>query len=69
MAKSVAAILHNLRIRRVRLLSNNPHRVQALTKGGIEVIEAIACEAPPNPYASPYLRTKKEKMGHPLTLT
>jgi GTP cyclohydrolase II len=62
------AILRNLRIRRVRLLSNNPHKVQALTDGGIEVIERIACEAPPNPYALPYLRTKKEKMGHSLTV-
>src|ERR1700754_3058064 len=41
------AILHNLRIRRVRLLSNNPQKVQALANGGIEVIERIACEAPP----------------------
>src|SRR5277367_6260285 len=62
------AILHNLRIRRVRLLSNNPQKVQALNNGGIEVIERISCEAPPNPYALPYLRTKKEKMGHSLTI-
>jgi GTP cyclohydrolase II len=62
------AILHNLRIRRVRLLSNNPYKLQALTNGGIEVIERIACEAPSNPYALPYLRTKKEKMGHSLTV-
>ena len=57
-----------LRSRHVRLLSNNPQKVQALTNGGIEVIERIACEAPPNPYALPYLRTKKEKMGHSLTV-
>jgi len=62
------AILHNLRIRNVRLLSNNPQKVQALTNGGIEVVERIACEASSNPYAAPYLRTKKEKMGHSLTI-
>jgi GTP cyclohydrolase II len=62
------AILHELRIPRVRLLSNNPQKVKALTKGGIEVTERIACEAPRNHYALPYLRTKKEKMGHSLTL-
>jgi GTP cyclohydrolase II len=62
------AILHSLGIRRVRLLSNNPQKVEALASGGIEVIERIACEAPPNPYALPYLRTKKEKMGHSLTI-
>jgi len=58
------AILRDLKVRRVRLLSNNPQKVQALANGGIEVIEWIACQAPPNPYALPYLRTKKEKMGH-----
>jgi GTP cyclohydrolase II len=62
------AILRDLKVRHVRLLSNNPQKIRALTNGGVEVIERIACEAPPNPYALPYLRTKKEKMGHSLTL-
>ena len=62
------AVLHELKVRQVRLMSNNPQKVEALIKGGIEVIELIACEAPPNPYALPYLRTKKEKMGHSLTI-
>jgi GTP cyclohydrolase II len=62
------AILHDIGIDRVRLMSNNPQKVEALTKGGVEVIELIACEAPPSPYALPYLRTKKKKMGHSLTI-
>src|SRR5216684_1975467 len=62
------AVLHELKVRQVRLMSNNPQKVDALTKGGIEVIELIACEAPPSPYALSYLRTKKEKMGHSLTI-
>ena len=62
------AVLHELKIRQVRLMSNNPQKVEALTKGGIEVIELIACEAPPSPYALAYLRTKKKKMGHSLTI-
>jgi GTP cyclohydrolase II len=62
------AVLHELKIRQVRLMSNNPQKVEALTKGGIEVIELIACEAPSSPYALSYLRTKKEKMGHSLTI-
>ena len=62
------AILHEIGIDRVRLMSNNPQKVEALTNGGIEVIDVIACEGPPSPYALPYLRTKKEKMGHSLTL-
>ena len=62
------AILHDIGVDRVRLMSNNPQKVEALTKGGIEVIELIACEAPPNPHALSYLRTKKKKMGHSLTI-
>jgi GTP cyclohydrolase II len=62
------AILHEIGIDRVRLMSNNPQKVEALTKGGIEVVEQIACEAAPNPYAITYLRTKKKKMGHWLTV-
>ena len=62
------AILHDIGIDRVRLMSNNPQKVEALTKGGIEVIELIPCEAPSNPYALSYLRTKKKKMGHSLTI-
>jgi GTP cyclohydrolase II len=62
------AVLHELKVRQVRLMSNNPQKVEALTEGGIEVIDLIACEAPPSPYALSYLRTKKKKMGHSLTI-
>lgn len=62
------AILHDLKISRVRLLSNNPEKHRTLMDAGIEVVERITCETTPNIYALPYLRTKKEKMGHTLTL-
>lgn len=62
------AILHEIGIDRVRLMSNNPQKVEALAKGEIEVVKLIACEAPPSPYALSYLRTKKKKMGHSLTI-
>jgi GTP cyclohydrolase II len=62
------AVLHELKVQQVRLMTNNPQKGEALTKGGIEVIERIACEAPPSPYALSYLRTKKERMGHSLTI-
>jgi len=62
------AVLHELKLRQVRLMTNNPQKVEALTKGGIEVIELIACEAPSSSYALSYLRTKKKKMGHSLTI-
>jgi GTP cyclohydrolase II len=62
------AVLHELKVRHVRLMTNNPQKAEALTKGGIEVTEMIACEASPSPYALSYLRTKKKKMGHSLTI-
>src|SRR5882757_3356917 len=62
------AILHDLRISRVRLLSNNPEKHRALVQTGIEVTERISCEMTPNIQALPYLRAKKDKMGHALRL-
>jgi 3,4-dihydroxy-2-butanone 4-phosphate synthase/GTP cyclohydrolase II len=63
-----AAILRDLGIKRVRLLSNNPHKTCALADAGIEVTTQLACEAAPTHYSIAYLKTKKEKMGHALTL-
>jgi 3,4-dihydroxy-2-butanone 4-phosphate synthase/GTP cyclohydrolase II len=63
-----AAILHELDIRRVRLLSNNPRKSQALSDAGIEVVAQIPCEASPSRHSLSYLRTKKERMGHALSL-
>jgi GTP cyclohydrolase II len=59
-----AAILRDLGVERVRLLSNNPRKASALAESGIEVAAQLACEAAPNPHSAPYLRAKKEKMGH-----
>jgi GTP cyclohydrolase II len=61
-----AAILRDLRVGRVRLLSNNPRKADALAENGIEVVAQLPCEAAPNPHSRVYLRTKKEKMGHAL---
>jgi 3,4-dihydroxy-2-butanone 4-phosphate synthase/GTP cyclohydrolase II len=63
-----AAILRDLGISRVRLLSNNPHKARALLDAGIEVVAQIPCEAAPNSHSLAYLRAKKEKLGHTLTL-
>jgi 3,4-dihydroxy 2-butanone 4-phosphate synthase / GTP cyclohydrolase II len=63
-----AAILHDLGVSRVRLLSNNPRKVRALCDAGIEVVALIPCETVPNPHSYRYLRVKKKKMGHLLNL-
>src|SRR6266568_6200225 len=62
-----AAILHELGVERVRLLSNNPHKSRALSAAGIAVSQ-VPCEVAPTPYSLSYLRAKKEKMGHHLGL-
>src|SRR5262249_28520128 len=63
-----AAILHDLRIACVRLLTNNPRKVRALDAGGIEVVERLPCEVVPTVHSLAYLRTKKQRMGHALSL-
>jgi 3,4-dihydroxy-2-butanone 4-phosphate synthase/GTP cyclohydrolase II len=62
-----AAILRDLGVHRVRLLSNNPEKSRALLGAGVEVVAQIPCEAAPNPHSLTYLRSKKEKMGHTLS--
>ena len=62
-----AAILRDLGVKRVRLLSNNPRKAGALTANGLEVVAQLACEAAPNPHSFAYLRAKREKMGHALS--
>ena len=62
------AILRHLSVSRVRLLSNNPRKAGALAESGIEVVDRLACEAVPNAHSLPYLQTKKERMGHTLSL-
>jgi len=57
-------MLKTLGVTRVRLLSNNPDKVEALRRSGIEVVERVPCEVTPSPHAEEYLKTKKEKLGH-----
>jgi len=63
-----AEILLYFDLRQVRLLSNNPKKIQALERVGVQVVERIPCEIPPLESSEIYLRTKKEKLGHLLEL-
>jgi len=60
-------ILYDLGVRRVKLLTNNPDKFRALNGYGLEIVERIALETPPNSSNLRYLRTKKEKLGHLLS--
>ena len=57
-------MLKALGVIRVRLLSNNPEKVDALERAGIQVVERVPCEVAASPHAEEYLKTKKEKLGH-----
>lgn len=63
-----AAILQDLNIRSVRLITNNPAKIEQLRKLGIEVSDRIPIEIPFNAENETYLRTKARKMQHLLSL-
>jgi GTP cyclohydrolase II len=58
------AVLKHFGLTRVRMLSNNPAKVQALENEGIRVVERVACAPEAGDLADSYLRTKREKLGH-----
>ena len=58
------AILRYFELTKVRLLSNNPEKVEAVERAGVEVVERIPCLVDPVESTEAYLRTKKDKMGH-----
>jgi GTP cyclohydrolase II len=60
------AILQYFGLKAVRLLSNNPEKVEAVERAGVEVVERVPCLADVLDTRESYLRTKKEKMGHLL---
>ncbi len=61
-----AAILGYFGLRAVRLMSNNPEKIEALERAGIAVTERVPSIVEPQDSTQEYLRTKKEKMGHLL---
>jgi 3,4-dihydroxy 2-butanone 4-phosphate synthase/GTP cyclohydrolase II len=63
-----AQILVSLGVKKLRLLSNNPRKFIGLTGYGLEIIERVPIEIPPNTVNREYLKAKKEKMGHILEM-
>ncbi|OGD16684.1 MAG: bifunctional 3,4-dihydroxy-2-butanone 4-phosphate synthase/GTP cyclohydrolase II [Candidatus Aminicenantes bacterium RBG_16_63_14] len=63
-----AQILVALGVRRIRLITNNPRKFIGLVGYGLEIVDRVSLEVPPNPCNLRYLKTKKEKMGHILDL-
>jgi 3,4-dihydroxy 2-butanone 4-phosphate synthase/GTP cyclohydrolase II len=63
-----AQILRDLGVRKMRLMTNNPRKITGLKGYGLEVVEVVPIELPPNQNNRKYMETKKNKMGHLLHL-
>ena len=61
-----AQILRQIGVTKMRLMTNNPVKRVGLEAYGLEVVENIPIEVPPNEHNEFYMRTKKERMGHQL---
>jgi 3,4-dihydroxy 2-butanone 4-phosphate synthase/GTP cyclohydrolase II len=61
-----AQILHDLGVRKIKLLTNNPKKVIGLEGYNLEITEQIPLVIPSTPHNEKYLQTKKERMGHTL---
>ncbi len=59
-----AEILVELGLRAVRAISDNPAKLRALRQAGLEVVDRVQLEVEPHDLFAGYLKTKKEKMGH-----
>jgi len=66
--RQCAEILFDLGLCRVKVISNNPLKLQALEEAGLQIVERVSIEVDSTEDAAEYLRTKKEKMGHLLEL-
>ena len=62
-----AQILHDLGVRKLNLLTNNPKKLSALQGYGLEIASQIPVAIKPNPHNEKYLQTKRQKMGHLLS--
>jgi 3,4-dihydroxy 2-butanone 4-phosphate synthase/GTP cyclohydrolase II len=63
-----AQILIDLGVRKMRLLTNNPRKVKGLEGFGLQIVERVPIEIPPNGTNSKYLKVKKDKLGHLLSM-
>lgn len=61
-----ADMLRDLGIESVRLITNNPDKVESLVRSGLQVVERVPALSTPTEFNANYLRTKRERMGHQL---
>ena len=61
-----AQILKDLRMTEIRLITNNPAKIEGLDKYGIEIVERVPIVLPSTPHNERYMNTKRDKMKHIL---
>ena len=61
-----AQILRDLKISKIKLLTNNPKKRAGLTGYGLKIVKNVPIKIKPNKYNSDYILTKKTKMGHDI---
>src|SRR6195256_2627654 len=66
--RQCAEVLFDLGLCKVKVISNNPGKLQALEEAGLEITERVSIEVEASEPSAKYLKTKKEKMGHLLNV-
>ncbi|CAN5584123.1 hypothetical protein BH10ACI2_BH10ACI2_22360 [soil metagenome] len=64
-----AEILFDLGLCKVKVISNNPDKLAAVTRAGLQIVERVPMEVDAEESSAGYLRTKKEKMGHLINVS
>ncbi|MBU0586526.1 GTP cyclohydrolase II [Candidatus Micrarchaeota archaeon] len=62
--ETAAEILKQLEVSRIKLITNNPKKIEGLKINDLEIVERVPLLIPSNSHNEKYLKTKKEKMGH-----
>ncbi|HMG76161.1 MAG TPA: GTP cyclohydrolase II [Pyrinomonadaceae bacterium] len=66
--RQCAEVLFDLGLCKVKVISNNPGKLQALEEAGLEITERVSIEVEASEPSAKYLKTKKEKLGHLLNV-
>ena len=61
-----ANILKNLKVKSIKLLTNNPEKIRQLTNAGVKIVERLPLIIEPSEYNKRYLQTKERRSGHLL---
>jgi GTP cyclohydrolase II len=57
-------VLGFLKVPAVRLMTNNPEKIDAARAAGIEILERVSADVPPSTYSADYLAVKRDRLGH-----